>query len=117
MSNKAKTKVAAEILYALGNPIRLTIIQGLAVAEVFGGRSITELANGTGLSRQAITKHLDALEKAGLVKRNDLGRATLYELRVESLLSTLKWLSSIPKDWERTQKKLKSFLNKFQREL
>jgi len=112
MSYKAKT--IAEILFALSNPARLTIIKRLSVVEKFGGHSITELVEGTGLARQSITKHLDALAEVELVQRLKLGRATLYELKTEPISTVVEWLESIPKDWERTQKKLKSFLDDFQ---
>ncbi len=50
---------------ALGDPKRLTIVDGLAL----GDRTVTELADLVGLKGNLLAHHLDVLEAAGLIER------------------------------------------------
>ena len=68
----------AHVLAALGDPTRLTLIARLGEG---GGRSIATLSTGIPLTRQAITKHLQVLENAGLVTSRRVGRESRYAVR------------------------------------
>src|SRR5258707_3841037 len=61
----------APIFAALGDEMRLRLIAALCVG---GAMSITQLTSGTDITRQAITKHLDVLAAAGLVRGVKNGR-------------------------------------------
>ena len=54
----------AAVFAALGDETRLTLVERLRS----GPASIVSLTGSANMSRQAITKHLQVLEKAGLVK-------------------------------------------------
>lgn len=104
----ARNADLAKILAALGNDTRLALVKRLAVAETFGGQSITELAEGTGQTRQAVTKHLEALAAAGLASRLKLGKATWYEFNAEPLNTAIEALAAIVKQRVRSQMRLKA---------
>lgn len=111
--SKNETAPVAKILAALGNTTRLALVKRLSVAETFGGQSISELAEGSGLSRQAITKHLEALAKAGLVTRWKPGRSTWYELNSAALDRASETLTAVSKQRSRSQQKLNSYKKRF----
>ena len=56
---------AAVLFAALGDATRLSLLRRLSVD---GPLSITRLSEGTGVTRQAITKHLNTLGNVGLVR-------------------------------------------------
>src|SRR5260221_14345125 len=60
----------APIFAALGDEMRLRLIAALCVG---GAMSITQLTSGTDITRQAITKHLDVLAAAGLLRGVKMG--------------------------------------------
>jgi len=68
---------AAPIFAALGDETRLAIVARLSAG---GPMSIVRLTIGAGVTRQAVTKHLQVLMLAGLVRRHRVGRATRWEL-------------------------------------
>jgi DNA-binding transcriptional ArsR family regulator len=62
---------AVPLFAALGDPVRLAMIARLCDS---GPLPTIELKQGVGVSRQAITKHLQVLESAGLVRSERVGR-------------------------------------------
>jgi len=72
----------AAVFAALGDETRLSLL-----GKLCGGQrqSISQLAGGSSLTRQAITKHLRVLEDAGVVKSERRGRETVYELTPDPL--------------------------------
>ena len=68
---------AAPLFAALGDDTRLAILGRLS-AE--GPLSITRVTEGSGLSRQAVTKHLEVLAGARLVHDSKHGRERVWEL-------------------------------------
>ena len=60
-----------DVFSALADPTRRAILDRLRAAESL---SVTELAEPVSMSRQAVTKHLDLLEEAGLVRHERRGR-------------------------------------------
>src|SRR5260221_1085552 len=67
----------APIFAALGDETRLSLIARLSRAS---GQSISQLAKGTKLTRQAVTKHLQILERGGLERSGRKGREHLFEV-------------------------------------
>jgi DNA-binding transcriptional ArsR family regulator len=78
---------------ALADPTRRAML-----ASLFGGeRSIGELAAPHAMSFAGASKHVKALERAGLVERRKVGRTQLCRLKAEPLREAEAWL----KQWER----------------
>src|ERR687889_413494 len=68
---------AAPVFSALGEATRLTLVAKLCT---HGPLSIARLSEGTGVTRQAITKHLHTLADAGVVHGTRVGRERIWEL-------------------------------------
>ncbi len=105
----AKPKARARVFAALGDKTRLAL-----VAKLCGGEpcSITQLSEESKLTRQAVTKHLGVLERAGIVRSSHTGRERLFEFDPEPLEEIRVYLDSVSKQWDRTLARLKSFLEK-----
>jgi DNA-binding transcriptional ArsR family regulator len=88
---------AAPVFAALGDRKRLQIVARLSG----GGRlSITRLTSGTRVTRQAITKHLETLAAAGLVRSRREGRERLWELETARLARAGRYLEEISSQWD-----------------
>jgi DNA-binding transcriptional ArsR family regulator len=88
---------AAPVFAALGDETRLTVVARLSAS---GPQSIVRLTDGTDVSRQAITKHLHALARAGLVRSRRDGRERLWELRPQRITDARTYLAEISARWE-----------------
>src|SRR5579862_6017109 len=73
---------AVLLFAALGDETRLRLVALLCVG---GARSIRELTSGTEITRQAVTKHLQVLAEAGLVRDRKTGRERLWTFDVARL--------------------------------
>jgi DNA-binding transcriptional ArsR family regulator len=58
------------------------------------------------MSRQAIAKHLQALERAGLVAPRREGRETRYRLTPEPLTDAIAWMEDVGARWDRSLARL-----------
>jgi DNA-binding transcriptional ArsR family regulator len=73
---------------ALSDPTRRRILERLA-----GGQSgVGRLAAPFAMSLPAVSKHLRVLEKAGLVRRQRLGREHRLELSAGPMKEALRWM-------------------------
>ena len=99
MRNSAAAKLAkaAPVLAALGDETRLRIVARLCGK---GPMSIVGLADGARVSRQAITKHLHALEEAGLARSSRAGRQRVWQLRTKRLSEVRRYLNQISHEWD-----------------
>ncbi len=98
----------AHTFAALGDPTRLSLIARLCrVAK----QSISQLAEGTELTRQAITKHLQVLERVGLVKSLRKGRETLFEFDATPIETLTQYLDLVSGQWEKKLTDLQKFLD------
>ena len=98
---------AAVLFAALGDATRLGLLQRLSVA---GPLSITRLSEGTGLTRQAITKHLNTLGTVGLVRHARRGRERVWELERKRLEKARAYLAHIAAQWDAAAARLKAFV-------
>jgi DNA-binding transcriptional ArsR family regulator len=88
---------AAPLFAALGDETRLKILARLSAA---GPLSISRLAMGADISRQAITKHLHALSLAGLARSERSGRESLWRLESLRLAEAQAHLNQISAQWD-----------------
>ncbi len=98
---------AAPLFAALGDPVRLAMIARLSGD---GPLSTIELKRDTGVSRQAITKHLYVLENAGLVKSDRVGRDRQWRMEAGQLTAARGYLDQISKQWDLRLARLKAFV-------
>jgi DNA-binding transcriptional ArsR family regulator len=103
----AELKLRASVFAALGDETRLSLLGKLSNGQP---QSISRLAEGSTLTRQAITKHLQVLEVAGVVHSERVGRESLYEFRPEPLKELQSYLERVSDQWEHALARLKSFV-------
>ena len=82
---------------ALADPTRRRLLERLSAS---GPVSITELAQTFPISRQAVSKHLTALEAAGLVRAERRGRTRVLTLSPEPLADASSWIAEIEARWD-----------------
>lgn len=94
---------SAPIFAALGDETRLRLI---AVLCAGGAMSITQLTSGTQITRQAVTKHLQVLAEAGLVRDVKTGRERLWEFELDRLDEARRSLDIIAQQWDQALRSL-----------
>lgn len=86
-----------ELFAALGDETRLRLVMRLGDN---GPSSIAGLTKGGALTRQAVTKHLGVLQKAGLVRCARLGRESVWHLERQRLADAQAWLDTRSREWD-----------------
>ena len=99
----------AGVFAALGDPTRLKLV---AVLCAGGALSIVSLTAGTGLTRQGVTKHLQVLADAGVVRDVRQGRERLWQLEPGRIEEARRTLEAIGRQWDVALGKLKAFVEK-----
>ncbi|RDS84943.1 ArsR family transcriptional regulator [Dyella monticola] len=98
---------AVPVFAALGDETRLRLIALLCAG---GALSITQLTIGTDITRQAVTKHLQVLADAGLVRDVRQGRERLWEFEPSRLDEARRSLDTITEQWDQALLRLKASL-------
>ena len=96
---------AAPILAALGDETRLGLVARLSTEREL---SIAELTARTSITRQAVTKHLRALEAAGLVRGARVGRKHVWRFEAARLALARRSLDQISSWWDEKLASLKA---------
>jgi len=96
----------ATVFAALGDPTRLKLV---AVLCAGGACSIAQLTANTAITRQAVTKHLQVLADAGVVRDMKAGRERLWQLDPAQIEEAKRTLEVIGRQWEAALGKLKAF--------
>ncbi|MFC5861301.1 ArsR/SmtB family transcription factor [Acidicapsa dinghuensis] len=97
----------AAVFAALGDQTRLVLLSQLMDGEHV---SIAGLTEGSGLTRQAITKHLRVLEKSRIVRCTRRGREQLYSLNPKPLMELREYLDLVSRQWDGALMRLKSLV-------
>lgn len=92
---------------ALGDRTRLTLVTRLSDGTA---RSITQLATDTEITRQAVTKHLRVLERAGLVRSTRVGRESHFAFQRETVEELQSYLHAVSRQWDDALSRLKTFV-------
>jgi len=83
------------VFHALGDPTRRRMLRELTSGE----RTVGQLAEPFSISLAAASKHIKALESAGLIRREVRGRTHLCRLHPGPLASAHEWLSFYERFW------------------
>lgn len=94
------------VFHALGDPTRRRMLSELAL----GSRTVGELAEPFAISLAAASKHIKALQKAGLITREIKGRAHHCHLETGPLASAHQWLAAYEQFWTNRLDVLESLL-------
>jgi len=110
----AKTEISpprladrAALFAALGDETRLTLLAKLSSGRV---QSISSLAADSRLTRQALTKHLHVLERAGLARCRRVGREARYVFQPKPIDEARRYLERVARQWDEALDRLKSFV-------
>jgi DNA-binding transcriptional ArsR family regulator len=95
---------SAPIFAALGDKTRLALVARLCSG---GPLSIARLTAGADITRQAITKHLNILAGAGLVRDIRVGRERLWEVETRQIEAARHYLERISSQWDDALARLK----------
>jgi DNA-binding transcriptional ArsR family regulator len=111
MSSSSTARIArkgsAHLFAALGDETRLGLVSRLCD---HGPMSITRLAAGSSVTRQAITKHLRVMEGSGLVRCRRRGRESIWQLDWRRLGDARRYLDSISRHWDDALHRLREFV-------
>jgi DNA-binding transcriptional ArsR family regulator len=95
---------------ALADPTRRAILERLAQ----GPATVKELAQPFAISMPAISKHLQVLERAGLIERGREAQWRPAQLQTAPLEDVAQWLENL--NWENNLDRLQEYLRKLQEE-
>jgi DNA-binding transcriptional ArsR family regulator len=98
---------AGAVFAALADPTRRRVVHELSKD---GPLTATQLAKRIPVTRQAIAKHLESLEEAGLAAATRVGRESRYELRTQAFAEAEAWMRAIGATWDRRLAAFKEYV-------
>lgn len=96
----------SSVFSALADPTRRAILARLSAGEA----PVKELAAPFDLSGPAITKHLNVLERAGLISRGRAGQLRPCRLEADALAPAARWIDQYRAMWEERLDRLDAYL-------
>ena len=103
----AQRHVRAHLFAALGDETRLALVTKLCRGQTC---SISQLTQGSKFSRQAITKHLRVLQRAGIVHSVRRGRENRFAFNPQPIEGAREYLDLVSEQWDAALFRLKSFV-------
>jgi DNA-binding transcriptional ArsR family regulator len=91
------TATADELWSAVADPTRRRLLSDLLDR---GEATATTLAGGMPVTRQAVTKQLAVLDRAGLVESRKRGREVRYTVRPAQLRAAARTLAEVAEEWD-----------------
>ena len=85
------------VFAALADPTRRQVVRSLSRQPDL---TASRLAGELPMTRQAVTKHLAALDRAGLVAARRAGRELQYRLEPAPLGDAMEWMASVGARWD-----------------
>ena len=104
---KAKAEVLDAVFGAVADSTRRSILDRLRG----GVLTVTELAEPYQMSLNAVSKHIKALEKAGLIRREIKGRQHSCRLEASRLEEAMSWMSHYTGFWNERMNALEQHLS------
>jgi DNA-binding transcriptional ArsR family regulator len=98
---------AGAVFGALSDPTRRSLLATIADQPSV---TATQLASELPISRQAVLKHLTALEDAGLLDRERSGREVRYRVTPAPLSEAVSWMAEVGGQWDERLGRLASAL-------
>ena len=97
---------------AVGDPTRRRMLDQLLLNG--GGSTATNLSQHLPVTRQAVSKHLDVLNRAGLVHATAIGREKRYQVDDAQLARAVAQLSSVGATWDARLRRIKKIAEAIQ---
>ena len=108
-NRRPATHPPSVLFAALGDATRLSLVMRLSSGQP---HSISQLTEGSHLTRQAITKHLRVLAHAGMVRCRQSGREMLYEFQPQPIIEMHRYLEQVSHQWDQALARLKAFVER-----
>ena len=86
-----------EVFSALSDPTRREVLRSVASRPEL---TASRLAGELPITRQAVAKHLAALQRAGLVEPRREGRETHYTITPAPLMDAMSWMAEVGAEWD-----------------
>jgi len=113
MSRRSKSPsglaCAAPLFAALGDDTRLALVAWLCEG---GSWSTARLTARSEVTRQAVTKHLQVLADAGLVRNTRVGRERIWALEPQKVAKARRALDEISRLWDEKLDRLATYVEK-----
>jgi len=103
-SVRVSTANPTPVFAALGDQTRLWLVKNLSDGKA---RSIAKLSVDLNLTRQAVTKHLHVLERAGVVSNVRVGRESHFSYRPEAIADARSYLQEVSAQWDNALSRLR----------
>ncbi len=94
------------VFAALSDPTRRKMIERLAR----GPMTVGEMSAGFSISQPGISKHVKVLERAGLLKREIVGREHHCKLETKAIEAASSWIDVQRRFWTGTLDRLAAYL-------
>jgi DNA-binding transcriptional ArsR family regulator len=118
LTNSPETDLAAReaaaldrVFSALSDPVRRAILQRLDGEDLL----VSELAEPFAISLQAVSRHIQVLVKAGLVKQERTGRISRCRLDAGPIYQAAVWINQYSKYWQSQFDTLAAWLDQIER--
>ena len=99
-------------LLALADPTLRAILRRLATSDA----RVSDVAAPFDISLNSVSKHIKALERAGLVDRRKQGREYILRFRSEPLTEVDRWISDQRRFWQAGLEAIDQMLRRQRRE-
>jgi DNA-binding transcriptional ArsR family regulator len=99
------------VFAALADPVRRAILSRLDDEELL----VSELAAPFDISLQAVSRHIQVLVRAGLVKQERTGRVSRCRLDAGPILEAAVWLNRYSRHWQAQFDTLAAWLDQIER--
>jgi DNA-binding transcriptional ArsR family regulator len=97
----------ADVFKALGDPIRLQIVERLSQGESL---TIGDVSGDLGITRQGARKHLQVLVDAKVVHLEPKGRDVYVHLEARALDNAKEFIAEVEKRWDSRLEALRRFV-------
>jgi len=108
----SETEALDRVFSALSDPVRRAILQRLDGEDLL----VSELAEPFAISLQAVSRHIQVLVKAGLVKQERTGRISRCRLDAGPIYQAAVWINRYSKYWQAQFDTLAAWLDQIERE-
>ncbi len=102
---ETQSTAPAPVFAALGCVTRLELVSRLSDGRE---HSITALTDGLDLTRQAITKHLQVLQQAGIVTSQRVGRESRFTMQPGPITQAKDYLKRVSDQWDEAITRLRA---------
>jgi DNA-binding transcriptional ArsR family regulator len=95
-TKNSEAELLDRVFFALSDPVRRAILERLGDAALL----VSELAEPFDISLQAVSRHIQVLARAGLVRQERTGRISRCSLVAGPIFAAAVWINRYSKYWQ-----------------